>query len=62
MKKSLFVFFLCLMSFASTNAQTSTSNTKTTVASPDSNVNFRLYQTNNLEIGHTNRCDNACAI
>ena len=47
MKKSLFVFFLCLMSFASTNAQTSTSNTKTTVASPDSNVNFRLYQTNN---------------
>ena len=46
MKKSLFVFFLCLMSFAS-NAQTSTSNTKTTVASPDSNVNFRLYQTNN---------------
>lgn len=37
-----------MMSFVLTNAQTSTSsNTKTTVASPDSNVNFRLYQTNN---------------
>ena len=35
------------MSFASPHAPTSTSNTKTTVASPDSNVNFRLYQTNN---------------
>ena len=36
-----------MISFASINAQISTSNTKTTVASPDSNVNFRLYQTNN---------------
>ena len=47
MKKSLFVFFLCMISFELTNAQNSTSNAKTTVASPDSNVNFRLYQTNN---------------
>ena len=45
--KKLLVFFLCLLSFASIKAQTSISNTKTTVASPDSNVNFRLYQTNN---------------
>lgn len=43
--KKLLVFFLCLLSFASIKAQTSISNTKTTVASPDSNVNFRLYQT-----------------
>lgn len=47
MKRILFLFFLCMMSFASINAQTYTSNTKTTVASPDSNVNYRLYQTNN---------------
>ncbi len=46
MKKILIGFFLCLVPFITTNAQTS-SNTKTTVASPDSNVNFRLYQTNN---------------
>lgn len=45
--KKLLVFFLCLLSFASIKAQTSISNTKTTVASPDGNVNFRLYQTNN---------------
>lgn len=47
MRKVLLLSILCLMSFASANAQTSTSNTKTTVASPDCNVNFRLYQTNN---------------
>lgn len=47
MKKVLFVAVLCLMSFVSINAQITTSNTKTTVASPDSNVNYRLYQTNN---------------
>lgn len=47
MKKVLFAFFLCSMSFVPAKAQTSTSNTKTTVASPDSNVNFRLFQTNN---------------
>lgn len=47
MKKVLLALFLCLMSFVPTKAQTSTSNTKTTVASPDSNVNFRLFQTNN---------------
>ena len=47
MKKVFILLFLCIISFVSTNAQISTSNTKTTVASPDSNVNFRLYQTNN---------------
>ena len=47
MKKVLLALFLCLMSFVPTKAQISTSNTKTTVASPDSNVNFRLFQTNN---------------
>ena len=47
MKKVLLALFLCLMSFVPTKAQTSTSNTRTTVASPDSNVNFRLFQTNN---------------
>lgn len=47
MKKIFILFFLCIISFVSTNAQISTPNTKTTVASPDSNVNFRLYQTNN---------------
>ena len=46
MKKVLLALFLCLMSFVPTKAQTSTSNTKITVASPDSNVNFRLFQTN----------------
>lgn len=47
MKKVLLALFLCLMSFVPTKAQIATSNTKTTVASPDSNVNFRLFQTNN---------------
>ena len=47
MKKILFAIFLCQTSFMSVNAQVSVSNTKTTVASPDNNVNFRLYQTNN---------------
>ena len=46
MKKIVILVLLCL-SFAQTNAQTSGSNTKTTIALPDSNVNFRLYQTNN---------------
>lgn len=47
MKKIIICFFLCLAVFAPTDAQALDSNTKTTVASPDSNVNFRLYQTNN---------------
>ena len=47
MKKVLLALFLCLMSFVPTKAQIATSNTKTIVASPDSNVNFRLFQTNN---------------
>lgn len=47
MKKIVILVLLCLISFAPTNAQTSNSNTKTTIASPDRNVNFRLYQTNN---------------
>ena len=47
MKKFIICFFLCLTIFAPTDAQALDSNTKTTVASPDCNVNFRLYQTNN---------------
>lgn len=47
MKRILFTIFLCIMPFALINAQISNSNTKITIASPDSNVNFRLYQTNN---------------
>lgn len=47
MKKYLFLFFICLIHLISINAQTSTSNTKTTIASPNSNINFRLFQTNN---------------
>ena len=47
MKKIIICFCLCLAVFVPTDAQASDSNTKTTVASPDSNVNFRLYQTNN---------------
>ena len=45
MKRLFIVFFLCLTPFFYSYAQTT--NTKKTVASPDSNVNFRLYQTNN---------------
>ncbi len=33
--------FIAMISYAQ-------SNTKNTIASPDSNVNFRLYQTNNM--------------
>ena len=47
MKKIIICFFLCFTVFAPTDAQALDSNTKTTVASPDCNVNFRLYQTNN---------------
>lgn len=46
MKKTIFtiaMILLCLCCYA----QYDGSNTKNTVASPDSNVNFRLYQTNN---------------
>lgn len=47
MKKILFILILALTSI-SVNAQTyRDSNVKETVASPDSNVNYRLFQTNN---------------
>ena len=45
--KKLILIFMCIFMAINANAQTSDSNTKNTVASPDSNVNFRLYQTNN---------------
>lgn len=39
---------LCMIMFAiSLNAQDASSQMKTTIASPDSNVNFRLYRTFN---------------
>lgn len=41
----IILFFSFAFMFLSASAQ---SNTKNTVASPDSNVNFRLYQTNNM--------------
>lgn len=44
--KRIILILTCITSFALINAQT-TSNTKNTVASPDSDVNFRLFQTNN---------------
>ena len=46
MKRILFVLIIALISVAA-NAQTNPSNTKQTVPSPDTNVNFRLFQTNN---------------
>lgn len=45
--KKVILIFVCIFMAICANAQTSSSNTKNTVASPDSNVNFRLYQTNN---------------
>ena len=44
--KRIILILTCITSFALINAQT-TSNTKNTIASPDSDVNFRLFQTNN---------------
>lgn len=44
--KRIILILTCITSFALISAQT-TSNTKNTVASPDSDVNFRLFQTNN---------------
>ena len=43
------IFSVLIMVFASlcSYAQYNDSNTKNTVASPDANVNFRLFQTNN---------------
>lgn len=46
MKKTIFTIAMILLSLCC-YAQYDGSNTKNTVASPDSNVNFRLYQTNN---------------
>ena len=44
--KKILLIIVCVMVSFSVYAQTD-SNTKNTVASPDQNVNFRLYQTNN---------------
>ncbi|MGM9795926.1 MAG: hypothetical protein ACI3ZZ_06960 [Candidatus Aphodosoma sp.] len=44
--KKIILILICISTFTLINAQT-TSNTKNTIASPDSDVNFRLYQTNN---------------
>ena len=46
MKKIIFIITMILMGI-SCYAQSDGSNTKNTVASPDSNANFRLFQTNN---------------
>ena len=48
MKRFLF-FLIAFIGVLSLNAQSysTESNTKNTVASPDQNVNFRLFQTNN---------------
>lgn len=47
MKKIIWVSTLILMSFCSCTHSTGT-NTEKTVETPDLNVNFRLYQTNNI--------------
>lgn len=47
MKRIFIAFLICIVSFVSANAQIPASNAKNTVASPDMNVNYRLYQTNN---------------
>jgi len=44
--KRLIIPLLCAVSVFQLIGQT-TNNTRNTVASPDSNVNYRLYQTNN---------------
>lgn len=46
MKKAILFTFMIFISLCS-YAQTKESNTKNTVASPETNVNFRLFQTNN---------------
>lgn len=46
MKQFLFIIIMILMGL-NCYAQSDGSNTKNTVASPDSSVNFRLFQTNN---------------
>lgn len=45
--KKFFVFTASILLSMTLMAQSSGINTQNTVASPDSNVNFRLYQTNN---------------
>lgn len=47
MKRLFIALFSCMMSIVFTNAQIPSLDVKNTVASPDSNVNYRLYQTNN---------------
>lgn len=47
MKKLLFIFIITLTAITAHAQINNTSNTKQTVASPDYNVNYRLFQTNN---------------
>ena len=45
--RNLFSLIMYVFISISVYSQNIDSNTKTTVASPDSNINYRLYQTNN---------------
>lgn len=45
--RKLFSLIMYVFISISVYSQNIDSNTKTTVASPDSNINYRLYQTNN---------------
>ncbi|MDE6492693.1 MAG: hypothetical protein K2L37_06060 [Lactobacillus sp.] len=47
MKKLLFILIITLTAITANAQINNTSNTKQTVASPDCNVNYRLFQTNN---------------
>ena len=47
MKKLLTIFAAACLSLSAYSQSSLQSNTKQTVASPDNNVNFRLFQTNN---------------
>ena len=47
MKKLLALFVVACLMTPAYSQSTTQSNTKQTVASPDGNVNFRLFQTNN---------------
>lgn len=48
MKRIVFILALVLISISGYAQSKNASNTKSTIASPDSNVNFRLFQTNNM--------------
>ena len=47
MLRFFFIIVTSLIAFSSNAQNYNNSNTRLTVASPDSNVNFRLFQTNN---------------